>query len=245
MLKYRIAELNVAMEARYEGTLRQGEAYRYDFDGEPDFEIPAVPDSEIEALRAENPLLTPNICEYMQTGSIFYAQLLRHDGMLLHASAVAYDGDAYLFSGPCGIGKSTHARMWRKRFGPENAVIINDDKPALRLVNDRFFVYGTPWSGKSRYNLNIRVPLAGIALLRRSETNVMTRADDPDAVHFLLNQTIRPPARSSVETLLFLLDRIFESTPVYRFGLLADLSAAQLAYETMRPNKENRQEDSP
>lgn len=245
MLKYRIAQLNVAMDVRYEATLRQGEAYRYDFDGEPDFEIPAVSDGEIEAIRAKNPLISPNICEYMQTGSMFYAQLLRHDGMLLHASAVAYSGDAYLFSGPCGIGKSTHARMWRKCFGPENAVIINDDKPALRLMNDQIFVYGTPWSGKSRYNLNMRVPLAGIALLYRCETNVMTRADDPQAVHFLLNQTIRPPRRSSVETLLFLLDRVFESTPVYRFGLRADTEAAQLAYETMRPNKENRQEEAP
>lgn len=243
MLKYRIAELNVLMEARYEATLLQGEKYRHDFDGEPDFEIPAVPDDEIDALHNQNPLLSPSLCEYMLTGSIFYRHLLRHDGMMIHASAVAYRENAYLFSGPCGIGKSTHARMWQKCFGRENAVIINDDKPALRLKDDRFFVYGTPWSGKSRYNRNIRIPLAGVAELERGERNEIVRVDGPEAIHFLLAQTVRPPQKAPIETLLFLLDRLFETSRVFRFALRADVEAARLAYETMRPKSGDENEE--
>ena len=49
---------------------------------------------------------------YMQSGTQFYGRLLRFDGLLLHASAVEVDGKAYLFSGPCGTGKSTHTKLW-------------------------------------------------------------------------------------------------------------------------------------
>ena len=44
---------------------------------------------------------------YLNSGFLFYLQLLRYNGMMLHASAVVVDGYAYLFSGPCGIGKSS------------------------------------------------------------------------------------------------------------------------------------------
>ena len=95
--------------------------------------------------------LTENDVAYMESGFQFYRNLLFHDGLMLHASAVAYEGYAYLFSGPCGMGKSTHARLWQQVFG-EKAVIFNDDKPALRCVDGKWFAYGTPWCGKDGIN---------------------------------------------------------------------------------------------
>ena len=44
-------------------------------------------------------------------------QLLERDTLLLHGSTVAVDGQAYLFTAPCGTGKSTHTRLWRELFG--------------------------------------------------------------------------------------------------------------------------------
>ena len=38
-------------------------------------------------------------------------QLLERDTVLLHGSTVAVDGQAYLFTAPCGTGKSTHTRL--------------------------------------------------------------------------------------------------------------------------------------
>ena len=37
-------------------------------------------------------------------------KLLERDTLLLHGSTVAMDGQAYLFTAPCGTGKSTHTR---------------------------------------------------------------------------------------------------------------------------------------
>ena len=63
---------------------------------------------------------------YMESGELFYINLLHFGGMMLHSSAVEYQGKAYLFSGPCGVGKSTHTRLWQQVFGPEVRV-FNDD----------------------------------------------------------------------------------------------------------------------
>ena len=51
---------------------------------------------------------------YMESAYQFYYELIKHNGFYLHSSAVAYEGRGYLFSGPCGTGKSTHTRLWRK-----------------------------------------------------------------------------------------------------------------------------------
>ena len=61
------------------------------------------------------------------------------------------------------MGKSTHARLWQQQF--PGARVFNDDKPALRLVEDRWYAYGTPWSGKHDISVNTGVPVAGVAVL--------------------------------------------------------------------------------
>ena len=51
---------------------------------------------------------------YMESGYQFYLALVEHGGFYLQSSAVVLDGKAYLFSGPCRTGKSTHARLWQQ-----------------------------------------------------------------------------------------------------------------------------------
>ena len=105
---------------------------------------------------------------YVQSGSIFYSHLVKFGGMMLHASAVALDGEAYLFSGPSGMGKSTHTRLWKQCF-PE-AEIFNDDKPALRELGGIWYAYGTPWCGKDGINKNMKVPLKPSAFCAEAKT---------------------------------------------------------------------------
>lgn len=50
-----------------------------------------------------------------------------YNGLMLHASAAALGGRAYLFPGPCGRGKSTHTHLWQQTFG-EAVQVFNDDK---------------------------------------------------------------------------------------------------------------------
>ena len=94
--------------------------------------------------------------------------LLDNDTLLFHGSTVAVDGAAYLFTAHCGTGKSTHTRLWRQVFG-DRAVMVNDDKPFLKITEGAVFACGAPWSGKHGLDTNITVPLKGICILRRSQ----------------------------------------------------------------------------
>ena len=171
---------------------------------------------------------------YMMSGAQFYRQLLKFDGMLLHASAVAVDGRAYLFSGPSGMGKSTHTRLWQELLG-EDAKVFNDDKPALRCLDGVWYAYGTPWCGKDGINLNLKVPLAGICFLKRGEQNAIRTLNSTEASFELISQTIRRFKNAELlDGMLKIVERLVQDVPIYELTNRPDLDAARLSYQTMR-----------
>lgn len=121
-----------------------------------------VTEQRVTDAMAEHPEMNRDDWYYMLTGSDFYTQLLKFRGILLHSSCVVVDGVAYAFSADSGTGKSTHTALWLKHFG-NRAYMLNDDKPAIRLVGDRVYACGTPWSGKYDYSTPGMVPLRAFA----------------------------------------------------------------------------------
>lgn len=230
MLTHSIAGLKVGIEYKYPRMINQSAAYVID-KTDTDFDI-VLPDGVVEIIHRENPHLTMDECEYMQTGFIFYRKLVGYSGMLLHASAVIKGGYAYLFSAPSGTGKSTHTGLWLKNFS--DAEILNDDKPAIRVEDSRVYVYGTPWSGKSDLNLNLRVPLGGICFLERSEKNFIKEISGAEAIPLILNQTVRPRKMDNINNLLDVLDEVIKNTSIYKMGCNISDEAANMAYEAMR-----------
>ncbi len=223
---YEIAGLQVEMDT-YGRTLTQAEPYLSESDKPADLVITSTP----EELQARQPHLSLGDCEYLSTGGSFYRQLLQFDGMLLHSSAVVLDGYAYLFSAPCGTGKSTHTSLWLRAF--PDAVILNDDKPALRRENGRWYAYGTPWSGKTAQNENMRVPLGGVCVLRRGEKDEIFPFGGTKAVFALLEQTARPWSEAARTRLLELLGMLLEEVPVWQMYCTPTLQAAHMAQEAM------------
>ncbi|MBR3952528.1 MAG: hypothetical protein IKJ82_02790 [Oscillospiraceae bacterium] len=173
-----------------------------------------------------------NMC-YMESGFQFHGNLLRFEGMMLHSSAVEVDGKAYLFSGPSGMGKSTHTRLWQSIFG-EKACVFNDDKPALRRIDGRWYAYGTPWCGKDGINQNKKVPLAGICFLKRGEENKIRRLDPKEALPLLMSQTIHKFKKiENLDLLLNNVNYIIKEIPIFELENRPVEEAARLSYETM------------
>lgn len=212
----------------------QSNDYLCDFTTVPQIKIKFTPDFLQNRIK-ETPHLSLAECEYVWTGFGFAKKLLGFNGFVLHASAVCYDGKAYLFSAPSGTGKSTHTSIWQRVFG-EEAVIINDDKPALRLIDGKVYVFGTPWSGKSDKNKNIRVPLGGICFIHQSPSNAIRKADKQSAVNLLISQIMRYPSQSYMETLLDFIDKNLENIPVFKMGCNMEDEAAKVAYKYMSEN---------
>ena len=93
---------------------------------------------------------------------------------LFHSSVVSYKGNAYMFLGPSGTGKSTHSRLWLKYI--EGTELINDDNPVVRIHDDgAIWVYGSPWSGKTPCYRNVSYPLGAIVLLAQAPQNIIRR----------------------------------------------------------------------
>lgn len=170
---------------------------------------------------------------YMESGFQFYKHLLQFKGMMLHASAVAMDGKGYLFSAHCGVGKSTHTGLWQSTFG-EAAQVFNDDKPALRRLDDRWYAYGTPWSGKNSINQNRKVPLAGICFLKQGQENRIRRLSMMEALPLVLAQTPhRFKKAEGLDVLLGHVDWLVREIPIYELVNRPEPEAARLSYETM------------
>ena len=154
--------------------------------------------------------------------------LLERDVLLMHGSTVAVDGQAYLFTAPCGTGKSTHTRLWREVFG-ERAVMVNDDKPFLRIADGEVLAYGSPWSGKHGLANNVCFPLKGICVLGRGAENVIQPAEGGTVFGFLLHQ-IQPEGDERVPGLL---EELMRCVPVWEMACNRDLDAARVSYAAM------------
>lgn len=170
---------------------------------------------------------------YCESGSHFYHELLKHNGLMLHASAVELDGRAYLFSAPSGTGKSTHTRLWQQVFG-EKARVFNDDKPALRLIEGVWYAYGSPWCGKDGININMKAPLAGICFLKQSPTNSIRRLSPQEAMRLLVFQTLhRLKQRERLELMLSHVDKLACRIPIFELENRPEPDAVWLSYSTM------------
>ena len=177
---------------------------------------------------------------YMDSGTNFYGNLLRFHGMMLHASAVAKDGRAYLFSAPPGTGKSTHTRLWQAVYG-EAAQVFNDDKPAMRLLDGIWYAYGTPWCGKDGINQNKKVPLAGICYLKRGTENKIRRLTPQEAMKRIVSQTMRKFSLvENLDLMLSHVDELVRMVPVYELECLPNEDAARLSCETMCSGAEEK-----
>lgn len=233
MAFFQIAGLTVQMDPKETILPRNSQAYRLDTDcpAHIDMDITLTPE-KIAEIQEREPNMPLDYIEYMYTGALFYHKLLTFQGLMLHSSAVVYKGYAYLFSAPSGTGKSTHTQLWRTCFG-EDAFILNDDKPAVRLTEQGWMAYGTPFSGKVDLSRNIGVPIKAICFIERGETNQIAPMPEKEAIQNLMFQTHRPRRLENMDLLLQLLDKLVGHVPVFHLHCNMDPEAAYLAYETM------------
>lgn len=243
---YKIAGLYVEMYPEFDRTKLQAEKYLTDDDRKPDISIPRY-DDLIEFLSKKDPEIgvryeKNDISEYILFGSFFNQKLIRKDGFFLHASCVVYDNRAYCFSANCGTGKSTHTAQWLKLFGDE-AYILNDDKPAIRLIDGVFYACGTPFSGKYDISRNEMIPLGGICFISRAAENSIEKISDTQAIGSIMPQTMyRYLKYDTMDILLSFLDKLVRAYPIYRLHCNISTDAARLSYETMSNRKINTEE---
>ena len=228
---YRIADKTIEIVSLFEGIHRLCADYRAD--GAPDFRVEITPD-DLDAERARAAEASSDA--YLETLAVYrkIAETMpRYDTVLMHGSAIALDGEGFLFTAKSGTGKSTHTRLWREVFGAR-AMMVNDDKPLVRVTPDGAVVYGTPWNGKHRLGANVAVPLKAVCLLGRAEKNTICRITKFDAYPVLFQQIYRPADPDALRQTLVLIDRLADSVGLYRLGCNLEREAAKVSFEGMK-----------
>jgi len=113
--------------------------------------------------------------------------LARRGYVSLHAAAVLVDGEAYAFTGPSGIGKSTRADAWQEAFG---ATLISGDRPLISVGSME--LCGVPWDGKEQCFHNARYPLKTICDIRRSDRAYVRAMSYDQRRRLLMQQSFLP-----------------------------------------------------
>jgi len=237
---YRIAELTVKMDTY--GTMEHlAIPYRIQKPtSEVDIEI--IPNREWILQVA--PDLLERYREAIVTYKPFFKAILDYNGIYIHSSALVVNNKAYLFTANSGTGKSTHTSLWRNVFGDDKVRILNDDKPVLRLMDGNWYAYGTPWSGKTDLNLNLKVPLGGICALYRGRDNKIWRIGGSEAIKELIRQTV-PRTNPEIARKTFeMLDKLVTQIPVWHLECNMEPEAAIVAYEAMSGEKWRKEHEA-
>ena len=155
------------------------------------------------------------------------------DILLFHGSAICVDGRAYIFTAPSGTGKSTHTRLWRELLKDHDVVMVNDDKPFLKVEEGYVTVYGSPWMGKERLGCNMSAPVEAICSISQGTKNVIREATPEEMYPIFFEQSLRPFDKEGTENYLHTLDVLTRSVRLYKLECDISLEAARLSYETM------------
>lgn len=152
--------------------------------------------------------------------------------LLFHAAVVSSEGKGYLFLGPSGTGKSTHAQLWIKHIG--GTELVNDDNPVVRDG----IVYGSPWSGKTPCYRNVSVPIGGIVMLSQASHNKILRLRGIHAYLAMVESVGGKLWDSRIAECLYQTENRLASTiPLWHLECLPDKEAARLCHETIKNNK--------
>lgn len=151
--------------------------------------------------------------------------LLEKGCALFHCSFIITQGEAILFTGKSGIGKTTQARLWEKHRG---ALIVNDDRAALTFNNGRLYAVGTPFCGSSDIALKESAPVRAIVTLEQGKEN---RAEKPQTIQsfasVLSGITYEPRDKDENMRAFSIAEKTVKSTDLLKLTCTADERAVE------------------
>lgn len=171
-------------------------------------------------------------CECFAYSCLFSKEIISYNAMLIHSSAIKYNGKAYLFSAQSGVGKSTHTALWKKVFG-SRVEMINDDKPVIRVKDGKAFAYGTPFDGGSGIANNISAPVGAVVFIERGKINSVRKAQNSEIISNLFLSSSGYVTADAADKLLNNIARLISCCDFYVLTCNTDISAVYTAFDAI------------
>ena len=225
---YKIADIITDIKPKFRYFESIAEDYLYTGNEPVQIKI-SIREDYIRKRAEKNTHLTLGNLESIFLADSFNKKILKYNAIFLHSSAILYKGKAYLFSADSGVGKSTHTKLWIKKFGAENVQIINDDKPIIRFIDNDWYVYGSPFDGGSGVNTNTRAMLGGIVFLERAQTNSIVKLNKKDVFPMLYKNTIKLSLDDEyADYMLTTADKLISENNFYLLKCNTDIESAEI-----------------
>jgi hypothetical protein len=147
--------------------------------------------------------------------------LAMREGAEVHACGVLMpSGEAYLFVGQSGAGKTTMARLYQKL---SQVKLLSDDRIVLRKRNHGIWMYGTPWHGEAEIASPEKGRLTKIFFLRHGEGNKLVPLGKAEAVSRLFTACFPPfYDQKAIEFILAFLEEVVKKIPCQELTFLPD-----------------------
>lgn len=156
--------------------------------------------------------------------------------LIIHASTVRHKGYGYPFIAKSGTGKSTQVSMWLRHI--PDCDLMNDDTPIVRFKDGEFWIYGSPWSGKTPCYRQVKARLGAITRIARGEENKLLRMPPLQAFASFL------PSCSSMkwESELYnhtcnTVAKVVENVGIYTLECLPNEEAARICFDGIAREK--------
>jgi hypothetical protein len=112
--------------------------------------------------------------------------LASEGGFLVHAASAVREGQAYLFAGISGAGKTTLTRC-----APSDVAVLSDEISYVRRSANGYMAYGTPFAGElARSGENISAPVKTLFLLKKGPDNRIEPVSSKDAAQALMRHIL-------------------------------------------------------
>lgn len=226
MIKIEMAGITVALDNKYEYIEKL--CHGYHASGAADITVSAT-DAEISE-QSEKLAVSLGYAESVVLYSKIADELYRYGALLAHGVALEYGGEVYLICAKSGVGKSTHAALWRAAFG-DKVSILNGDKPIIRKIGGGYYAAGTPWRGKEREGRAGMVKISALCHLERAAENSAEKLNTSDAAKLLISQIYMPKSPSAMIETLSLADGMVKALPSVKLRVNMDISAATVAHD--------------
>lgn len=165
--------------------------------------------------------------------------LVQYDTFPVHASALSYKEKAYLFTALSGVGKSTHAKSWRECFG-ENVIMINDDRPYIKIIDGKVYAYSHPQSGKHNIYTNTSSEIVSISKIVRDDSNYIKPISKGLFFPFMVQQTYTMDEVTTTSKIISMVKYVLDKVDLFEIHCNTDKYSAETIYHQIEKYRQTR-----
>lgn len=189
-----------------------------------------------------NPVYT----SLLNTDTIFHSMLALEKHLFLrnsfvfHCAYLDFGGKAILFSGPSGIGKSTHTNLWCQ-YMPGKAQVLNGDKCLLSREGNTFHANGWPICGSSGICHNERREVHAVVLLQQAPDNRLIEEKKVLTFRRVLEQlTVNYWNRAFTDAAMSFTDSLVSTLSCFTYACNISREAVDVLYKQLKTDKDEK-----